>query len=119
MTDDDAAIEAMVVALVDRYDLIEMGDGTLMRVHRLGNCFGQFCCIHKPSDHPLANAPMIWNEKYRVMLRLCPHQELHPDPDSWLYRNASYLLGIHDGPPPPWHACCDEKCCSRDILADI
>jgi len=52
-----------------------------MRVHRRGDCKGEHCCIHNPSDHPLKDAPMNWRGDRALMERICDHGIGHPDPD--------------------------------------
>lgn len=86
-------------------DIIVLHDGTTMQTHGPARCAGRACCIHRPSNHPLATAPMQWMPEINLMLRICEHGSVHPDPDSlaWLMsRFTSY-----DG----WHPCCPGQCC--------
>lgn len=52
----------------------------LLQVHGPIRC-RPTCPVHWPSDHPLVDAPLWWVGDIGVMMRLCPHNTLHPDPD--------------------------------------
>lgn len=52
-----------------------------IRTHRKGDCAGEHCCIHNPSDHPLSGAPLNWRADRSLMERICEHGIGHPDPD--------------------------------------
>lgn len=56
--------------------------------HDATECALPFCCIHHPSEHPLASAPLRWRNDLQVMERVCVHGLGHPDPDSLDYVNA-------------------------------
>ena len=60
----------------------------LINVHAPSECQGRPCCIHHPSDHPLADAPLHWRPDKRVMERICPHGVGHDDPDDYAYRST-------------------------------
>ncbi|MBD8057841.1 hypothetical protein IC607_02525 [Cellulomonas sp. JH27-2] len=72
------------------YDLVDVryievngsyaGHG-LLRTHGRRECSGPNCPIHNPSEHPLADAPLLWREDGGFMERLCPHGVGHPDVD--------------------------------------
>lgn len=60
---------------------------------------GHPCCFHRPSDHPLNNAPMhlmsYGSKKIPVIYRVCYHHPNglaigHPDPDSIRYLKERY-----------------------------
>jgi hypothetical protein len=53
----------------------------LFRVHKSGDCLGEFCTIHKPSNHSMILFPQKWNFYLGYMERICPHGVNHPDPD--------------------------------------
>lgn len=53
----------------------------LVGVHPDGSCLGEFCAIHRPSDHPLNAAPFGWYEEVKALMRVCDHGWWHPDPD--------------------------------------
>lgn len=62
--------------------VIRLGDGrVLTAIHEEGTCFGEFCAIHRPSDHPLRDAPFDWFDEIRYLYRVCEHGFHHPDPD--------------------------------------
>lgn len=52
-----------------------------IEVHDKGMCYGEFCCIHNPSDHHMKNWPQLWRDDRKMMERTCPHGIGHPDPD--------------------------------------
>ena len=95
-----------------RKDIISMPNGTVLETHGPLRCQGTFCCIHNPSEHPLRNAPMVWIKDMNLMMRVCSHEHLHPDPDSMRYL-ASWLGGF-DG----WHPCCGDRCCGGEADND-
>lgn len=91
-------------------DLISLSDGTLLSTHGPDACRSEACCIHSPSDHPLRSAPLRWMPKLYLMVRMCEHEVIHPDPDSMEYRTLLVLAGrlpFYDG----WHPCCEQRCC--------
>lgn len=57
-----------------------------LKVHGKAVCYGEYCCVHNPSDHPLKDAPMNWRADLRIMERFCKHGIGHPDPDDASYR---------------------------------
>lgn len=93
-------------------DVLLLHDGTTMQTHGPARCFGDHCCIHKPSEHPLNTAPLAWNDDLKMMFRVCSHGEIHPDPDAMEFHLTMMLVGLrsfYDG----WHPCCESLCCSR------
>jgi len=79
---------------------------TPIGTHGVAQCAGRPCCLHNPSPHPLSTAPLVWREPARIMMRLCPHSVLHPDPDDLTVRAAA-------APMP--HGC-DGCCCPRPVV---
>ena len=73
-----------------------------MTTHHAADCQPP-CCIHAPSDHPLAGAPLHWRYDRRIVERICTHGIGHPDPDD-RHRNSS------DGT----HGC--DGCCQIQLL---
>lgn len=73
--------------------------GFTLNVHRAGDCLGEYCCIHNPSDHILKNAPLNWRSDKRQMERICDHGVGHPDPDDLAYHllidSEAGWMGIH------------------------
>lgn len=43
------------------------------------------CAIHRPSDHPLNAAPMLYRIDRYLLERTCEHGIGHPDPDDHAY----------------------------------
>lgn len=89
-------------------DAVFLPDGTLLQTHHESRCVGNFCSIHNPSDHPLRDAPQLWDPRFRSIYRLCTHGHVHPDVDDFMFKwrsglslAALALIGAHD---------CD-KCC--------
>lgn len=50
-------------------------------MHSEANCKGEYCTIHKRSDHAMRNFPQSWRGDRNMMERICPHGIGHPDPD--------------------------------------
>lgn len=78
---------------------VQLGIRTIS-VHDKGECGGEFCCIHNPSNHPLKDAPLNWRSDKRQMERLCEHGVGHVDPDDTAYwetvdPGSSSWRGIH------------------------
>lgn len=78
----------------------------LNNVHDYGTCAGEFCVIHKWSNHAMVRFPQFWREDKKMMDRVCPHGVGHPDPDE--YRLDLGNRGVHD---------CD-GCCSPVVELD-
>lgn len=84
-----------------------------LHVHDRIDCEGRRCCIHNPSEHKLANAPLMWRSDagpMGKMERLCDHGVGHPDPDDVDYRSTH-------GDPNAWlwadtHSC--DGCCDQN-----
>lgn len=53
----------------------------IVNVHDEGTCWGEYCTIHKWSNHPLVNFPQFWREDKGMMERICSHGIGHPDAD--------------------------------------
>jgi len=70
----------------------------LINVHSKKACKGEYCCIHNPSKHHMADWPQNWREDRRIMERICEHGIGHIDPDQ-------PLRSIEDGT----HGC--DGCC--------
>lgn len=66
--------------------------GRVFAIHREGQCLGQTCCFHNPSDHKMKDWPKILRESTLVE-RLCVHGIGHPDPDSVAYLGEGF--GVH------------------------
>jgi len=47
--------------------------GTLSPVHPEQACSGRYTWIHKPSEHPLASASVVRDERRQTVYRVCEH----------------------------------------------
>ena len=78
--------------------------------HDSTECALEVCCLHHPSDHPLASAPLRWRHDLEYMERVCEHGIGHPDPDSLAYiyvvygEMAAAFVSVHR---------CD-RCCGQE-----
>ena len=86
-------------------DLVALPNGTVVSIHGPAACEGSPCTFHHPSDHPLANNPVVWNPFLKLMFRRCGHDVLHPDPDSLDFMRATGWVD------EVLHACCVDGCC--------
>lgn len=64
---------------MSRHTLV--GGEVLINVHDEGTCVGEHCCIHRPSDHHMADWPQHFRSDRGIMERICEHGVGHPDPD--------------------------------------
>ena len=79
----------------------------LVGVHSSAACKDHYCAIHnRPSIHPLSMEPLVWNDEYACLERLCSHGYVHPDKD-----NVDYFEKI--GGFPHEHNTCD-GCCTEE-----
>ena len=53
-------------------------------------CSGQYCTIHKRSDHSMRSFPQHWRIDRAIMERICPHGVGHPDPDEYRLMHSDY-----------------------------
>lgn len=53
----------------------------ILTTHPAGQCAGEFCVVHNPSDHHMREWPTNWRSDRQLMERTCPHGVGHPDPD--------------------------------------
>ncbi len=65
------------------------------------------CCIHKPSDHKLKDAPLNWRGDRGLMERICEHGVGHPDPDHLAHTYR--LAGASAASVEAVHGC--DGCC--------
>jgi hypothetical protein len=88
-------------------DLVVLEDGEVVRTHGPARCTGTPCPVHGPSRHLLSEAPLSWLPELQLMMRRCPHGQVHPDPDSMAYL-VERLLAYGS-----WHECCAHRCCAN------
>lgn len=74
----------------------QVGPVTLT-THAPGECSGEWCVIHNPSDHHMRSWPTNWRSDRKLMERVCPHGVGHPDPDDLAFhvRNGNTWQGSH------------------------
>lgn len=79
-------------------------------VHPATACEGRGCPFHHPSDHHMAEWPLVWRNDRSMVERRCPeHGVGHPDPD-----HMAWYATTHS-PEDVWaegvHGCCG--CCQE------
>ena len=89
------------------------GTNQKIMVHDKDKCQGEYCCIHRPSNHIMKDWPLHWRDDIQIMERICEHGVGHPDPDDLEFRKSQEqdeskhkYLGVH--------GCCG--CCNILIL---
>jgi hypothetical protein len=80
--------------------VVALWNEMLGNVHNPRKCEGQYCVIHKPSDHKMRSFPLHWRADSRIMERICPHGIGHPDPDDLAYNRRIKRFGLEI------HGCC-------------
>lgn len=103
------ARERMVEEALAAGAATRLGHDVVLHHHGPDECWGDWCCLHKPSKHNLSEAPLRWNDNQRLMERLCPHGLGHPDPDGLA---AERRIGRD---PVAAHDC--DGCCDRPVDA--
>lgn len=70
-------------------------DGTnqFILVHRRENCKGEWCVIHRPSNHVMVHMPTHWRWDRYMMERICDHGIGHPDPDDIAFTKQNAVHG--------------------------
>lgn len=97
-------------APVELRDRTEMANGSLLAHHLEGDCVGEHCPFHKPSDHLMVGWPMVWRSDRYLLERLCPHRVGHPDPDSVAFLAAR---GVEGADVHGCDGCCATQACGR------
>lgn len=89
--------------MFQRNDVVFLPDGTPLQIHPAHACRGSYCSMHNPSDHPLRDAPQLWDPRFRSIYRMCTHGNVHLDPDDFTFKwraGASLqvlaLISVHD-----------------------
>lgn len=108
MSDDDYDLIAVPHATEPVYGM-QLANGTILKTHGPGQCAGEHCSIHNPSDHPLNTAPMNWRADRQLMERICEHHVGHPDPDDIEYKR---LTGNPYAKYDAMHGC--DGCCVKE-----
>jgi hypothetical protein len=85
----------------------ETSNGMTVSVHNKGDCLGDVCVIHSPSNHHMRDWYLLWRGDRMIFERLCVHGVGHPDPDQYDYWQS--VLGPDDVAAMSSHGCCG--CC--------
>lgn len=97
------------------YDLFAMETGDLLQTHGPDQCAGQHCCLHNPSNHPLASGVMKWDAGRNLMVRYCAHGLWHPDADDLAYK--------HRATSAAWASQCElhkcDGCCHKSTAERV
>jgi hypothetical protein len=69
------------------------------------------CAIHKPSEHPLNTAPLMWRSDWGIgfLERICVHGVGHPDPDDLAYKRRTWGADLYHRTALDVHGC--DGCC--------
>lgn len=62
----------------------------ITNVHGETKCLGEFCPLHKPSDHEFKNLPLVFTGVN--MLRELPNGNRVPDPDDYFYNQGKSVI---------------------------
>ncbi len=95
------------------------GTGQQLNTHNLDECAGEYCCIHKPSDHHMKDWPTHWAGASVGMARVCKHGLAHPDPDAIAFRDmaAAKFGKTYDlSEPHVCDGCCDPAYPKRQAM---
>lgn len=89
--------------------LVRQGEDefVLRDVHPESACTHRECVIHNPTDHHMADWPLVWRAVGGVFERRCEHGIGHVDPDQFAYwrETGQEGMGVHG---------CD-GCCVGDV----
>lgn len=94
------------------WDLFSLPSGDLLKTHGLAQCEGNWCTMHNPSQHPLRGMPVIWRSDINLMMRVCNHGLVHPDPDDLAFKHRA--SGAAWAERCSMHQC--DGCCPLGIM---
>lgn len=77
----DALRDCLGLDVLPKGVRLEHSDEILVNIHAEGECRGEFCTIHRRSDHSMRRFPQHWRSDIAIMERICSHGIGHPDPD--------------------------------------
>lgn len=71
--------------------------GQVVQTHVSTECFGNWCCIHRPMPGPWTWWPRYWREDKRIMERICPCGIGHPVAEmyDWAVGTGQAELLVH------------------------
>jgi hypothetical protein len=108
-------VEVVVEDEVPDLDMAMTATGQVVYYHKPELCEGQFCPMHNPSEHHMREWPMHARGDLVLPMidRVCPHDALHPDPDSlaWALRQKADFKW--------YHGACDGCCTIQPTSAHI
>ena len=90
------------------YDIVSLPGNLILRTHAATVCAGEICCIHNPSDHHMSGWDQEWQPRLQMMMRVCDHDQVHPDPDDLVARRQM---------TPFSHSC--DGCCDPDGTVQV
>ena len=82
----------------DRLGCIIKGPAELVDTHLEGECAGEYCVIHNPSDHKMREWKTCWRADRGIVERLCPECGrfvMDPDCEAFLLATGQYLSEAH------------------------
>lgn len=84
--------------------LLESGQS--LQTHNSGQCFGQWCAIHRPMPGPWESWPRQWRDDRGILERVCPCGTGHPVAEmyEWAIANGKGFELVH--------GCCVEHACA-------
>lgn len=90
--------EPPILDPVDQRNVL-IGDVLLRGVHPIRLCSGRVCVIHNPSDHHMRLWPVLVDDPFVMVRRVCEHGVVHPDPDEAARPGvtAATLVHVCDG----------------------
>lgn len=100
--------------------LLAVENAVLFNVHPASQCAGEGCWIHRPSAHPLRDAP-VWVLRGDEIYRACECFDsdsgevtgLHPDPDWMGWRQGlTRYVGWQNRFE---HPCCPDRHCEEEV----
>lgn len=68
------------------------GGQTLFAIHRSAQCYGEACPVHNPSDHPLREFDLFWNDEGRFFYRNVYGTNMVDPDDYGLSKNGSVIV---------------------------
>lgn len=80
---------------------LHKSDTILTNVHSKKACKGEYCCIHNPSNHHMADWPQVWRADRGIMERVCEHGVGHPDFDQIMKCDEDWIHGCDSCCTPP------------------
>lgn len=95
-----------------KYEYNVLVGGRGMYTHKLRDCRGEFCTIHRNSPHHMVKWPQNWRDDRYIMERICPHEIGHPDPDDPKTQDPSEAVHGCDG-------CCDPQLQFESDVKDL